>query len=354
LAGLRPTGYNRAMHLPMRYGFVACAALLVLLAAYSIYWLIVARGIENDIAVWPQSMREREVDVSWRAMGIAGFPIEFRVDLQNAALRDRSVVPAPEIRIPALSASAAPWDLDDWRLGAPAGLSADLAGAGGRPPLRLAADSAVGAVAVGAANSGTLWLRLQDASADIGGKLRVGSAGAWITLPAKPPRQHTEPNFGVAVDLHSVQLPLAIRVLGETVEELAFGVTLKGALPSGNLVRSVAAWRDAGGTIELDNLDLKWDGLGATATGTIALDQDLQPIGGFSGVVEGYDRILHALVQARRMRPGDAGLAQLALTMLAKAGPDGRPQIATSFTIENGQMYLGPAKLGPVPRLAWK
>jgi hypothetical protein len=28
--------------------------------------------------------------------------------------------------------------------------------------------------------------------------------------------------------------------------------------------------------------------------------------------------------------------------------------IATGFTIQNGEMYLGPAKLGRVPRLAWE
>jgi hypothetical protein len=338
----------------MRYGLAGFAALLVLLGAYSTYWVIVARGIEHEIAVRAQSMRERQVDVAWQAIGIAGFPIEFRVDLTNAALRDRSLVPAPELRVPALFASAAPWDLDDWRLVAPGGLSADLAGAGGRPPLQLTADSVDGAVAFAPAIGGRLWLRLQNASADIGEKVDVGAADAWITLPARPPRQHTEPNFGIAADMHAVQLPLAARALGETIDELAFGLTVKGALPSGNLVQSVAAWRDAGGTVELDNLALKWGELGATATGTMALDQDLQPIGGFSGAIEGYDRIIRALVQAGRMRPGEAGLAQLALTMLAKAGPDGRPQIATSFTIQNGQMFLGPAKLGPAPRLAWK
>jgi hypothetical protein len=353
LAGLRPGGYNPAMHGSMRYGLAACAALLVLLGAYGAYWLIAARGIENGIAAWPQSMRERGVDVSWRGMRVAGFPIQFRVDLQNAALRDRSIVPAPELRIPALSATAAPWDLYDWQLGAPAGLSADLAGAGGRPPLRLAAPTAWGAVAFGT-NGGRLWLRLQKASANIGAEVRVDAGDVWVTLPARPPSQHTEPNFGIAVNLHAVQLPLVAQTLGGNVEELALGLTVKGALPSGNLARSIAAWRDDGGTIELDNLTLKWDGLDATATGTMALDQDLQPIGGFSGAIEGYDRILEALVRAGRMRPGDAGLAQLALTLLATAGPDGRPQIATSFTIQNGEMFLGPARLGPAPRLAWK
>jgi hypothetical protein len=54
------------------------------------------------------------------------------------------------------------------------------------------------------------------------------------------------------------------------------------------------------------------------------------------------------------MRAGDARLARLALGMLAKAGPDGRPEIATSFTIQDGEMYLGPVKLGKAPRIDWK
>jgi hypothetical protein len=348
-----PTGRNEAMRRRTRYGLAAVAALAVLIGGYSAYWAVVARGIETGIAAWALSVRERQVDASWQALGVGGFPVRFRIELKDAALRDRSVDPAPELRVPALSGSAAPWDLGDWRLDAPAGLIG-LAGTGGRLPLRLQAPRADGAVHLGAAGGGTLWLRLPKASVEGGAGVRIGAALLWITLPPQPPRGHIEPNFGVAVDLRPVELPAAARALGDSIEELAFGITVKGALPSGNLVRSVAAWRDAGGTVELNNLDLRWGGLEATATGTIALDQELQPIGGFSGAVEGYDRILLALVQAGRMPAAEAGLAQLALTMLAKAGPDGRPQIATSFTIQNGQMYLGPAKLGPAPRLAWK
>jgi hypothetical protein len=337
-----------------RYGLAAFAALVVLVGGYCAYWVVLARWIENDITAWARSARERQVDASWQALAVAGFPARFRVELKDAALRDRSVDPAPELRVLALSGSAAPWNLDDWRLAAPAGLSAVLAGAGGRLPVRLLAHSADGVLHLGAAGGGVLWLRLPDANVESSARVRVGAADLWITVPSRPPRVHTDPSFGVAGDLRAVELPVAARALGESIEELAFGITVKGALPSGNLVRSVAAWRDAGGTVELDNLDLRWGGLGATATGTIALDQELQPIGGFSGAVEGYDRILRALVQAGRLAAGDAGLAQLALTMLAKAGPDGRPQIATSFTIQNGQMFLGPARLGPVPRLAWQ
>jgi len=143
-------------------------------------------------------------------------------------------------------------------------------------------------------------------------------------------------------------------VLNDTIDELAFGITVKGTIPSGKLAQAASEWRDAGGTVELDNLHLNWGGVRATASGTIALDQELQPIGGFSGAIEGYDQIVTGLVQSGRMRADYAGLARLALAMLAKAGPDGRPEIKTAFAIQNGQMFLGPANLGKAPRLAWE
>jgi hypothetical protein len=53
------------------------------------------------------------------------------------------------------------------------------------------------------------------------------------------------------------------------------------------------------------------------------------------------------------MKPSDASLARIGLAMLAKAGPDGRPAITASFTIQNGEMFLGPARLGPAPKIPW-
>jgi len=199
-----------------------------------------------------------------------------------------------------------------------------------------------------------LWLSSQDVNVEAGEVVPISTADAWVILPAKPPRSPTEPALGAALDLRQVRLPGMTSVLNDTIDELAFGITIKGAVPSGKLAQAASEWRDAGGTVELDNLHLDWGGVGANASGTIALDRELQPIGGFSGAIEGYDQILTGLVQSGRMRAADAGLARLALAMLAKAGPDGRPEIKTAFRIQNGQMFLGPAKLGNAPRIAWE
>jgi hypothetical protein len=220
--------------------------------------------------------------------------------------------------------------------------------------VKLAARNVSGVLATAPQANTILWLRLGDIDAEAGETIAVSMADAWVILPAKPPQVHTEPAIGVAVNLRQLKLASMTPILGDTIDELALALRVKGAVPSGRLVQAISEWRDAGGTIELDNLRVKWGELGSTASGTIALDRELQPIGGFSGAIQGYDQILAALVQSGRMRAAEAGLARLALAMLAKAGPDGKPAITTAFTIQNGQMFLGPAKLGKAPRIAWE
>ena len=351
LAGSERDRYNPGMRRPMRLGLAACVLSLVLLGAYTAYWLIIVEQIKSGVTAWAQAERTEKIDVSWERISVGGFPFACRVSLKTATLRDRRLSPAPELRIPVLSGEARPWDFAIWRLAAPEGLSGALAAEGARPPVKLAARSVAGVLATGPQAKTILWLHLGDIDEEAGEAIAVSMADAWVILPPKPPRVSA---IGVAVDLRQLKLASVSPILGDTIDELALALSVKGAVPGGRLVQAISEWRDAGGTIELDNLQLKWGELGSTASGTIALDRELQPVGGFSGAIQGYDQILTALVQSGRMRAAEAGLARLALAMLAKAGPDGKPAITTAFTIQNGQMYLGPAKLGKAPRIVWE
>jgi hypothetical protein len=337
-----------------RFGIAAAIVLLVLGGGYTAYWWIAAGRIENGLVAWRQSMQPRKIDASWQRLRVAGFPLGFRIELGGATLVDRALTPSPAIHLPVLTGSARPWDFADWRLSAPKGLAATLAAAGARPPVKLAANAAHGTVSLVRGGAAWLWLRFEGLVAEAGGRVPIKAADAWITVPPTPARTDAEPSLGLALDLHQVRLPAAPPTMSGTIDDLAMGVTLKGAVPDGPLLQAVAAWRDAGGTIELDNLQLKWGGLGANATGTMALDRELQPEGAFSGGIEGFGTILSALVEADRLNAEQAALAQIALSALARPGPDGQPQIKTSFTIQNGKMYLGPATLGLAPRIVWK
>ena len=337
-----------------RFGLAIFAALLAVGGGYTAYWCLVARRIEAGFIDWALSQRADKIDLSWQKLRVSGFPAAFRVDLGSAALRDGAITPSPELHIPALSGIARPWDFADWRLAAPDGFTADFVVAGGGAAAKLIAQTAGGVVSIEREGGWTLWLSLGETTVEAATPVLVGSAHATLTVPPRLSGGHADPVMALAVEASQIKLPAAIAPLGDTIAELDFAATEKGAIPSGKLADAVAAWRDAGGKIELDNLRLKWGALGATATGTIALDQELQPTGDFSGAIQGYDQILTVLVRNGQMRATDAGLARIALRLLAKAGPDGQPEIRTEFKVQNGQMFLGPAKLGRLPHITWE
>jgi hypothetical protein len=332
----------------------AVVLLLAVIGGYVAYWHYVAGQIENGLVAWQQSETKHKIEASWQRLRVVGFPFAFRIKIDHAVFRDFSRSPAPELRLAQLSGTARPWDFDNWQLGAPAGFTAALAPAGGQPVAELTVKSARGAAAIGAKDAAWIWLGMQDLAARAAATVPIRSADAWVLLPAKPAVKDTDPGLGLAADLRHVGVAAPPVNFGKIIDEFAFGVTLKGALPPGPLAQAAARWRDAGGTIEVENLHVDWSGLGISANGTLALDQKLQPIAAFSGGIEGFGAILAALVAADQMTPEQASLVQIALNMLAKPGPDGKPQITAPFTIQNGRMYLGPARLGAIPRIVWE
>lgn len=341
-----------------RLGLVAAALLVLALGgAYTAYWIIAAGQLKDGFAAWAEAMRSQGLDASWQAARVTGYPFTFRLELSEVRLRGTAPPGNFDLHAPVVSGSIATSDFRDWSIAAPQGIDSTLADS--RIPLaRIAAESATGAVSVTTAGDTTVWLSLDNASAEPTGeptgRLSAVTANCWVILPSRPARGHDDRSLGFAADLHGVGVPSAPAPFSGKLDDLGFGLTVMGDIPAAPARQAAEAWRRAGGTVELDHLGLDWGNLRITGSGTLALDETLQPVGAFSGAVAGYDQLFAALVKAGRMRQNEAGLAQLALAIFAKPGPDGRPAIETSFTIQNGQMYLGPAKLGPAPRIDWR
>jgi hypothetical protein len=331
-------------------GFVI---LVLLLGAYGVFWWIVAGRIEEGIVTWAESLRRQNAELTWRAIRVGGFPLAFDIRLTDARLRGTAIGQPSELRAPSLSASARPWNFRDWRLAAPEGLNAAI-GPGGEPLVKLTAGAATGAVAAGGDGDTIASLTLSETTADLPEHITADKADLWFTLPARPPQSHTDRALGLAADLRGLRVPLTPTPFQGAIDDLAFGATVLGAIPAGPPRVVATAWRDAGGTVELDRFALRWADVAVNGSGTMALGPDLQPIGAFSGAVSGLDELLKALATAGQLRMGDLTLARIGLAALAKPGPNGKPEVSTSFTIQNGQMYLGPLKLGPAPRINWQ
>jgi hypothetical protein len=340
------------MRLPGYGRLIVVAVLVLILGGYSAFWFVVAGRIENGIGEWAESLRPHNVDLSWRAIRVGGFPLAFRAELRDALLRDPALAQPAEIRVPRLSAAAHPWNFRAWRLAAPDGLTAAL-GPPENPLVKLTARKGTGMVAPHPDGGANVQIGLDEAAVDAGVRVVAHQAELSLSLPQHPPQSPDERAIAVALALRDVTVPVVPAPLRNPLDEVAFAASLMGPVPAAPPRQAAAAWRDAGGTIEIERVALRWGTLAITGSGTMALDAELQPIGSFSGAIEGYDELMSALVTAGRLRAGDAGLARMALGFLARPGAGGRPQIATSLTIQDGQMLLGPVKLGPAPRIPW-
>jgi hypothetical protein len=328
------------------------AVLVIGIGAYSAYWWIAAGKIKKAAAAWQVAERAQKVDATWQTLRVTGYPLSFQLEASDFSLKDDASNPPIELAAPSLWASLKPWNFRNFWFSAAGGLSVAL-GSEAAPLAKLEAQHGSGAVALGDDGGANIWLSLDQPKGTAIATLGARALNAWVTLPSGAPATHLDAGLSFALEVEDLGLPAAPPGLNAKIDDIGFGVTLMGDFPSGPLRQAAQQWRESGGTIELDHLDLRWGDMEINGTGTLALDGDLQPIGGFSGGVSGFDQLLSALVAAGRVKASDARIARLALAMLAKTGPDGRPEIAASFTIQNGEMYLGPAKLGPAPRIDW-
>jgi hypothetical protein len=331
--------------------FALVGILVVAFGAYSAFWWVAAGKIKLAAGDWAQAAHQKQIDVSWQDIRVAGYPFTFRLEFSDVVVTDKAANSPIELRAPQLSASIWPWNFHEVWLDAANQISL-RAGSDSTPVAKLDARTAEAALAI-SGDKVTLWLTLYQPKLDATVAVSARIVSAWVIVPAHPPASHTDLGIAAAAIVHDLVLPVAPPEFSKTVDELGFGVTMMGALPSGPPHEAAAAWRDAGGTLELDHLDLRWGAIGATASGTLALDADLQPAASFSGAISGYDQLLNVLVAAGRVKASDARVARLALSMLGRPGPGGRTQISTSFAIQNGEMQLGPAKLGKAPHIDW-
>ncbi len=338
--------YNSAM----RRLVLTLFLLLVLAGGYTAYWLVLAHQLEAGLGPWAEAQRAAGLTVAWQSVAVEGFPASFRLRFSAAsAAGDRPV--RFSAAAPLLVAKARPWNLRQWRLSAPQGAGATL------PEEASGCDSAAadGSISLGRGRSTVIDLSLRDLAGNgLAAGLRIAGAEARLELPDRPPASHLDAGITAAVRLSDVTLPKAVPAFGKEVETLSLALTVKGALPPGKLRDALAAWRQDGGTVELTDGSLHWGALTLDASGTLALDDQLQPIGALTATIENQNAIVDAAVASGNLRAADAGLVKIVLGLLAKPGADGKKRLTVPVSLQNERLYLGPAKIAALPRIGWE
>jgi hypothetical protein len=344
----------------MRRRFLVIVLLAVVVAsgAWTLAWYVAAHRLIDAVDRWAAARRDEGWQVGHGVPTLAGFPAKVAVEFADPAITG----PAPraggggswEWRARSIRVEFVPW----------------------RPHRIVLRNSGINSLALvrdatrydaTLATAGAL-VRLEfgrreaaDGATD-GAQYVVELASPKFRLAA-PPITAEAALFAMTTERHRVppgdhlalaaDLDIAIDGLVAEVLDKASGLPvsahlraeLMGALPPGSIEAALAAWRDDGGTVEVRRLTLQSSGITMVTNGTLALDNQMRPMGAATATIRGFDEALDRLTAAGTVNRRDAQLAKLLLSAIATPSAGGERVLNVPITGQDGWLYVGPVRL---------
>jgi hypothetical protein len=175
---------------------------------------------------------------------------------------------------------------------------------------------------------------------------------ATLTIKGFPlPGLPVKFSFPEGVMVSSSQLPDIVMV-----EELYALIRIPLPLLNSFYEDDIRVWQQAGGTLDIIDSFVRYEGAILNIDGTIAVDENLQPIASLKAQTRGYALLIQKMIEAEKIKPF-AGIALLAaLNNFAKPDPDsetGEMIAEMPLTVQNRSLYVGPVLAGSLPEILW-
>ncbi len=349
-----------------RWIFGAAVILLLLAAAYTVYWFWAARLFEQNLAGWISQQQLQGYRISFEGSERTGFPFAVERRFSRVEIEPPPGAQSWQLRAERLRVGILPWspslltidrgvDNAEYEIDCGSGLQRRRFAVGngnGGMAIRLSDDGPASSIEFAGAplaiyeNLGSRRQRLallEDVEAHI------------ELLPDGPSLLDPSANFSLTIGRATIDAAARIP-LGPTLSDAALAGRLVGRIPAGPIAESLAAWRDDGGALELTEVRAGWGALFLSGTGTLALDQRLQPLAAGTARLRDYVAALDALAAAGLLAPAQALAAKVALSATARPAADGsgEPEAEVPLTVQDGALYVGPLLLMQLPRIEWE
>lgn len=335
---------------------LAVIVLLVLVAAsgaWTLAWYVAGQRLIDAVDRWADARRHEGWQVAHDAPTLAGFPGKVAVELGNPAI----TAPLPHggtwsWRAPRMQVEIVPWRWHRIVLRDSGANALSLASDAVRFDATLDCVAAMvrleGGKSEPASPDGSQYVvELTKPTLRVAAPVVTAEASTialTLELHHPPPGDH----LAVAADLDVGVDDLVTQVLGKASGlpvTANLRAELMGALPPGPLEPAVAAWRDDGGTLEVRRLALRSSGIMMVTNGTIALDNQMRPMGAATAMIGGYGEALDRLAAAGTVAPRDVQLAKLLLAAIATSNSEGERVLNVPITAQDGWLYVGPVRL---------
>jgi hypothetical protein len=327
---------------------LAASFVLLLLAAYSAYWYVMASRAGDWVAYWAAPAPGKAWHGSFGATEVDGFPFALNVTVRDPSVTWQGGAGDAVWQGPWLVARFKPWTLASFSIDLPREQTV-LIDDGSR--LRMVAvtmESGTAEVAMDDGRARALHGTFTDVVVT-----HEQNAGPVTVDRLEIDLASAEGEGAYDVAIHAEGLGLAGQVVPPFDGHVPLAATRfrwVGTLPDhGSLQSRLETWRTEGGIVEVESLNLDWPPLEVVATGSLALDGQLRPIGAFRGDVVGYRELLDAMETVGMVERSEASVVGAALDFMARTDEDGTRRLAVDISMQHGMLSVGPVPVVPLP-----
>ncbi|MCC5994942.1 MAG: DUF2125 domain-containing protein [Oceanicaulis sp.] len=321
------------------------AALALAVALHGAYWVWMSGQIRAAAWDWIAQQEEIGYEISHQGLQVAGYPFRFSVRALEPALTAPAEAGGWQARYHRLAANAQFYNLNHWILvlDGSGTFAIDIDGA----PARYRLDA--GAARLSLVANGGATTRLGAEISDLALSALEGPEPVFTGMDRLVLDGLAGLDDTLAVRLEITGAHYGEQALPEAVAR-AFGreaglIRLDARLRAWNALASTAdpaSWTRDGGAIEVRQARLEWGAALISGSGELTLDSQARPQGRLSVVVSNPERLASALVTAGLVNE-DQGQA---LRLAALMAPPRQEGIALPLRLQDGAVFLGPARLG--------
>lgn len=341
------------LRLILRLVLVA-AALGALAVGWWAYWQTATDRFQAALDNWASQQRAIGRTVEYAPPVFSGFPFTIRAEIAEP----RIAMPAEGFgwQGPTLHAEASPFDP----------LTIEMHAPGEHRLIRIVGAARSELVVQATALDGVLDLgrsALQELQLSGSGLRARDSRGQVVTLesfalslePAQvPPSVYTDRLLTFAFSMDWLVLPPLGLPLGDRIDQFSIEGRIMGPIPPGTPAAALEVWREAGGTLEIEEATGRWGSVRFAGDGTFALDDELQPQGAAGVAISGYEQAIDAMVAAGYMTEEQGAIGKTMLGAFARE-PEvgGLKEVRVPVTLQNRKLLVGPIEFVELPPIEW-
>ncbi|MFN3077126.1 MAG: DUF2125 domain-containing protein [Alphaproteobacteria bacterium] len=334
-------------------------ALFLPSSVYAAYWVYAGSKVRTQIEKWSQARREEGYQVGYDRIDIKGFPLHLDIRIEKPVFRFPEARGGWSWQTAALDARLSPLNPRAATISAnspqtfhpPANIETGIT-------TLTATTATAGLVFQDNGSPATVHVEFGSvrlAGLASGGEVRARHLKAdadWFSPDSPDPANRT---MILAAEGRDMDLPPSLGLpLGPRIEAFALQAEVHGRIAGEDITQALSDWRQAGGTVDVPNLLVHWPPVRMHTNGTLALDDQLQPIGAFTAGFQGFFEAVGSFVKQGIIRPRDASMAKVVLGMLAKTPSGGGVStVSMPMTLQNRTLYAGPVALIHLPDVRW-